>query len=42
MHKLSKGEKMMDWVMKHVLPWVMLVMLIFCMVMVIVGMISIA
>jgi F0F1-type ATP synthase assembly protein I len=30
--KQTSGEKMMDWVMRHVMPWFMLVGLIVCVI----------
>lgn len=38
MEPLSKGEKMVDWVMKHVMPWFLLVLFVFAMFMAVTGM----
>lgn len=40
MEPLSKGEKMVDWVMKHIMPWFIMVMFIVCIGALVMGVIS--
>lgn len=40
MDPLSKGEKMMNWVIKHVMPWFIMVMFIVCIGALVMGVIS--
>lgn len=35
--KPSSGERMMDWIMKHVMPWFFAIMLTFCIVMLVIA-----
>lgn len=38
MDPLSRGEKVMDWIMKNIMPWLMLVLFLFCLFMAVTGM----
>lgn len=40
MEPLSKGEKMVDWVMKNIMPWFITIMFAFCMVMLAIAVIN--